>query len=245
MALRIFVADDHEVVRCGICSLIISHSGWEVCGEAGDGREAVEKVSHLKPDIVILDIGMPSLNGLEAARQILHNDPQQKIAILSITDSEQVIHEALKAGANAYISKSDGVKALVAAIEALQENRTYFNSRVGEIVLNGFRNTGKKPPQRASRLRDLTAREREIVHLLAEGKSTKEVAVTLGVSVKTAETHRSNLMRKLGLHCLSELVMYAVRNNIIQVPGEQASGTWGTLRGTNDIGRPSGSHHPS
>ena len=225
MALRIFVADDHEVVRCGICSLLTSHSGWEVCGEAGDGREAVEKVAHLKPDIVILDIGMPSLNGLDAARQILHNEPRQKIAILSVMDSEQVIHEALKAGARAYISKSDGAKALIVAIEALRENRTYFNSRVGEIVLNGFLNTRKMPSRRGSILPDLTAREREIVQLLAEGKSTKEVAVTLGVSVKTAETHRSNLMRKLGLHCLSGLVLYAVRNNIVQVPDKPASGS--------------------
>src|SRR3989440_1846139 len=173
MALRIFVADDHEVVRCGICSLLTSHSGWEVCGEAGDGREAVEKVAHLKPDIVILDIGMPSLNGLDAARQILHNEPRQKIAILSVMDSEQVIHEALKAGARAYISKSDGAKALIVAIEALRENRTYFNSRVGEIVLNGFLNTRKMPSQKAPVLPDLTAREREILQLLAEGKAQK------------------------------------------------------------------------
>src|SRR5437762_858042 len=225
--LRVLVADDHEIVRKGVCSLITSHPGWEVCGEASDGREAVEKVAHLKPDIVILDIGMPSLNGLEATRQILHNDPHQKVAILSVMDSEQVIHEALKAGARAFISKSDGAKDLIFAIEALQQNETYFNSRIGQIVLNGFRNTGKKPAQRASRLRDLTAREREIVQLVAEGKSTKEVAVTLGVSVKTAETHRSNLMRKLSLHCVSELVLYAVRNNIVQVPSEQASGLHG------------------
>src|SRR3989454_8703045 len=227
MALRIFVADDHEIVRPGICSLLTSRSGWEICGEAGDGREAVEKVAHLKPDIVILDIGMPSLNGIEATRQIRHNDPHQKIAILSVMDSEQVIHEALKAGARAYISKYDGAKDLIIPIEALQQNETYFNSRIGQIVLNGFRNTGRKPPQRASRLRDLTAREREIVQLVAEGKSTKEVALTLGVSVKTAETHRSNLMRKLGLHCVSEVVLYAVRNNIVRVPGEQISGPSG------------------
>ena len=136
MALRIFVADDHEIVRRGICALLTSHSVWEICGEASDGREAVEKVAHLKPDIVILDIGMPSLNGIEATRQILHNDPRQKIAILSVMDSEQVIHEALKAGARAYISKSDGAKDLIVAIEALQQNETYFNSRIGQIVLD-------------------------------------------------------------------------------------------------------------
>src|SRR5205814_1116967 len=224
---RIFVADDHEVVRRGLCSLLTSRSGWEICGEAGDGREAVERVAQLKPDIVILDIGMPALNGLEAARQIMRNDPHQKVVILSIMDSEQVIQEALKAGAKAYILKSDGAKDLIVAVEELQQNKTYFNSRILKTVLKGFLGTDKIPPQRAFPLRDLTAREREIVQLLAEGKSTKEVAVTLGVSVKTAETHRSNLMRKLGLHCLSELVLYAVRNNIVQVPGEQASGLHG------------------
>src|SRR5438552_9258009 len=181
MALRIFVADDHEVVRRGLCALLTSHSGWEICGEAGDGREAVEKVTQLKPDIVILDIGMPALNGLEAARQIMRNDPHQNVVILSIIDSEQVIQEALRAGAKAYILKSDGAKDLIVAIEALQLDRTYFNSRIGQIVLNGFLNTGKMPSKRASILPDLTAREREIVQLLAEGKSTKEVAVTLGV----------------------------------------------------------------
>ena len=224
---RILLVDDDARVRRVISTMLSRHSGWEICGEAADGREAVEKVAHLQPDIVILDIGMPALNGLEAARQILHNHPHQKIAILSITDSEQVIQEALRAGAKAYILKSDGAKDLIVAIEALQQNRTYFNSRIGQIVLNGFLNTGKMPSKRASILPDLTAREREIVQLLAEGKSTKEVAVTLGVSVKTAETHRSNLMRKLGLHCLSELVLYAVRNNIVQVPGEQVSGASG------------------
>src|SRR5438445_11936964 len=167
MALRIFVADDHEVVRRGICALLTAHHGWEICGEAADGREAVEKVSHLKPDIVILDIGMPALNGLEATRQILHNDPHQKIAILSITDSEQVIQEALKAGAKAYILKSDGAKDLMVAIEALQQNRTYFNSRIGQIVLNGSLNTGRMPLKRSSLLPELTARETGVVPLLA------------------------------------------------------------------------------
>ena len=161
MALRIFVADDHEVVRRGLCALLTSHSGWEICGEAGDGREAVEKVTQLKPDIVILDIGMPALNGLEATRQIMRNDPHQKVVILSIMDSEQVIQEALKAGAKAYILKSDGAKDLIVAVEELQQNKTYFNSRILKTVLKGFLGTDKIPPQRASPLRDLTARERE------------------------------------------------------------------------------------
>jgi len=226
MALRIFVADDHEVVRRGIRDLLTSRSDWEVCGEAGNGHEAVDNVAQLKPDIVILDISMPGLNGLEATRQILQSDPDQKIAILSITDSEQMIQEALKAGANAYISKSDGAKALIAAIEALQENRTYFNSRVGEIVLNGFLNTRKMPSQKSACLARPDGPRAGDRATISGRKSTKEAA-TLGVSVKTAETHRSNLMRKLGLHCVSELVLYAVRNNIVRVPGEQISGPSG------------------
>ena len=220
--LRIFVADDHEVVRRGICALLTSHPGWQVCGEAADGGEAVEKITQLRPDIVILDIGMPRLNGLEATRQILRNFADQKIAILSITDSEHVIQEALRAGAKAYILKSDAATDLIAAVEALQRNKTYFNSRVEEIVLNGFLNTENRRPK-GSILAELTTRERETVQLLAMGKTTKEVAITLGISEKTAETHRSNLMRKLGLHSVSELVHYAIRNNFIQVSDERNS----------------------
>lgn len=215
--LRVLVADDHEIVRKGVCALIASHPGWEVCGEASDGREAVRKVAQLKPDIVILD--MPSLNGLEATRQILHQNPRQRILILSITESQQTIQEVLTAGARAYVSKSDAAKDLIIALEELQHGRPYFNSQVGQMVLEGFLNARHQTPTKPS-AHNLTAREREIVQLLAEGKSTKEIAITLGLSVKTAETHRSNLMRKLGLHSVGEVVLYAVRNNIVQVAPE-------------------------
>jgi DNA-binding NarL/FixJ family response regulator len=215
--LRVLVADDHEIVRKGVCALITSHPGWEVCGEACDGREAVRKVAQLKPDIVILDIGMPSLNGLEATRQILHHNPKQRILILSITESQQTIQEVLAAGARAYVSKSDAAKDLIIAVEELQHDRPYFNSQVGQMVLDGFLNARQQPPASKPAAPNLTSREREIVQLLAEGKSTKEIAITLGLSVKTAETHRSNLMRKLGLHSVGEVVLYAVRNNIVQV----------------------------
>ena len=223
MALRIFVADDHEVVRRGICALLTSHSDWEVCGEASNGREAVDNVAHLRPDIVILDISMPGLNGLEATRQILQSDPDQKIAILSITDSEQMIQEVLKAGAKAYILKSDAAKDLIAAVEALQRNKTYFNSRIEEIVLRGFLYSGKRPSNWTV-LSDLTNRERQILQLLAGGKSTREVSLILEISVKTAETHRANVMRKLGLHSVSELVLYAIRNKFVRVSGEEIAG---------------------
>jgi len=212
MALRILVADDHEVVRRGLCALLDAHDGWKVCAEASDGRDAVEKAKQLRPDIVILDIGMPSLNGLAAARQILQNDARQRILILTITESEQVVREVLEVGARGFVLKSDAARDLVAAVEALQQHRTFFTSQVGEMVLSGYLHGGQKAPT----LPSLTPREREIVQLLAEGKSTKEVASVLDLSVKTAETHRSNIMRKLNIHSVSELVLYAIRNNIIQ-----------------------------
>lgn len=212
MALRILVADDHEVVRRGLCSLLQSHPGWEVCGEAGDGRDAVARTLQLNPDIVILDIGMPNLNGLAACSQILQKNPRQRILILTITDSERVIREVLEVGARGFVLKSDAARDLIAAVEALEQNRTFFTSHVGEMVLEGFLQNGRKELN----LPKLTPRELEIVQLLAEGKSTKEVACLLNLSVKTAETHRSNIMRKLSIHSVSELVLYAIRNNIIQ-----------------------------
>jgi DNA-binding NarL/FixJ family response regulator len=219
MPFRILVADDHEVVRRGLCSLLQAQPDWEVCGEAGDGREALEKTQKLKPDVVILDIGMPSLNGLEATRQILKAMPHTRVLILTLHDSDQVVREVLNAGARGFLLKSDAARDLVAAVEALRRDKTYFTSKVAAMVLEGYLKNGTpgaQPAAPATRNR-LTPREREIVQLLAEGKSTKEVAVALGLSVKTAETHRSNIMRKLELHSVSDLVLYAVRNNIVHV----------------------------
>ena len=211
------VADDHEVVRKGLVALLQQQPDWQVCGEAGDGRDAVEKAQQLKPDVVILDIGMPSLNGLEATRQILKTNPHARILILTLHDSDQVVRDVLNAGARGFLLKSDAARDLVAAVEALRRDKTYFTSKVASMVLEGYLkgSTGLAPAP-VSRNR-LTPREREIVQLLAEGKSTKEVAVALGLSVKTAETHRSNIMRKLQLHSVSDLVLYAVRNNIVHV----------------------------
>ena len=214
--LRILIADDHEIVRQGIRALLKSHPGWEVCGEATNGREAVEMTTQLKPDIVILDIGMPNLNGLVATRQIVQTEPQVKVLILTMHESDQVVREVLEAGARGYLLKSDAGRDLTTAIEAIQHNKTFFTSKIAEMVLENVRRARTKPD---GGIKDvLTAREREVVQLLAEGKSTKEVAVVLGLSVKTAETHRSNIMRKLDIHSVSELVLYAVRNNIVQVP---------------------------
>jgi len=216
-AFHILVADDHEVVRKGLVSLLQAQPEWQVCGEAGDGREAVEKALQLKPDVVILDIGMPSLNGLEATRQILKANPQARVLILTLHDSDQVVREVLNAGARGFLLKSDAARDLVAAVEALRHDKTYFTSKVAAMVLEGYLKGGTPGVAVSSGRNRLTPREREIVQLLAEGKSTKEVAVALGLSVKTAETHRSNIMRKLQLHSVSDLVLYAVRNNIVHV----------------------------
>ncbi len=215
--LRILVADDHEIVRRGLVSLLKSHPGWDVCGEAQDGRQAVDKAKELKPDIVILDIGMPNLNGLEAARQMQRDNPQAKVLILTITDVDEVVRAVLDAGARGFVLKSDAARDLVAAVEALQSNKTFFTSRVADMVLGGYLGRTRPTPESDAVLPTLTPREREIVQLLAEGKSSKEVASHLNLSVKTAETHRSNIMRKLNLHSVSGLVLYAVRNNMVQV----------------------------
>jgi DNA-binding NarL/FixJ family response regulator len=218
MKLRILIADDHEVVRRGLSSLLQAQEGWEVCAEASDGREAVEKAKLLKPDCVILDIGMPNLNGLAATRQLTQHDPTLKIIVLTITDSDHVIREALDAGARGFVLKSDAVRDLVSAIEALQRGQMFFTPRVNEMVLAGFLEKGTAVPRGVlPKFPNLTPREREVIQLLAEGKSSKEVATLLNLSTKTAETHRSNIMRKLGFHSIRDLVLYAVKNDIIQV----------------------------
>ncbi len=214
--VRILVTDDHEVVRRGLRALLEAQPGWEVCGEAGDGREAINKAKQLKPDIVILDISMPGLNGLDAARQILKGVPSAKVLILTMHESEQMVREVLDAGARGYLLKSDAGRDLVAAVDALRRHKTFFTSRVAEMVLHGYLKGGAAAPEKKPSRDRLTPREREIVQLLAEGKSSKEVAVSLGLSVKTAETHRANIMRKLDLHSISDLVRYAVRNNIVE-----------------------------
>jgi DNA-binding NarL/FixJ family response regulator len=213
--VRILVADDHEVVRKGVCSLLETHPGWTVVGEATTGRDAVKKAEKLKPDVVVLDYSMPELNGLEAIRQILKAVPQAEVLVLTMHDSEQVTRHVLAAGARGYVLKSDAALNLVAAVEALRQHKPFLTAAVSEMVFRDF--------QKSSRSEDslpgdrLTQREREIVQLLAEGKSNKEVASLLGISIKTAETHRRNVLGKLNLHSISDLVHYAIRNKIIEI----------------------------
>jgi DNA-binding NarL/FixJ family response regulator len=217
--LRILIADDHDVARRGIRSLLEVHPGWEICGEAKDGREAVECATKMKPDLVLLDIGMPGLNGLDAARQIHAVCPETRILILTMHDTEQLVREVLAVGARGYLLKSDSARDLVAAVEALQNHRTFFTTRVAQLVLDGYLHpsNGDGNGNGHSGRHLLTPREREVIQLLAEGKTSKEVAVILDLSVKTAETHRTNLMRKLDLHSVADLTLYAVRNSIVQV----------------------------
>jgi DNA-binding NarL/FixJ family response regulator len=211
--VRILVADDHEVVRRGVCALLEGHAGFQVCDEAVDGREAVDKARRSLPDVVILDIGMPGLNGFDAARQIRKVSPDSEVLILTMHESEQVIREVLAAGARGYVLKSDAGRDLLAAVEALSHHKTFFTSSVAEMVLQKYLEANPEVAKRE--VSSLTPREREVVQLVAEGRSNKEVATILNISVKTAETHRTNIMRKLDCHSLSELVRYAIRNKII------------------------------
>lgn len=211
---RILIADDHDIVRQGICAIIARHHGLEVCGEAADGREAIAKARDLKPDIIVIDIAMPMLNGLAATKQITQEFPGIKVLVLSMYDSEQVVHDVLEAGAFGYLLKSDAARDLIAALDALQHDRPFFTNKVSEMVLELFL---RRPAGFEGKERALTSREREVIQLVAEGKTTKQIAESLGLSAKTADKHRANLMRKLKVHSVSELVLYAIRNNIVRV----------------------------
>src|SRR5579862_5246982 len=215
--LRILIADDHDLMRRGLKALLESRPGWTICAEAHTGREAVAKAEELRPDIVILDITMPELNGVEAARRILKGSPNTEILVLSVHYSDQLIRDILDAGVRGYIVKSDSDRDLVVAVEALSNHKPFFTPRATELILNNFNTKGGPISELPETIGDrLTSREREIVQLLSEGKSSKEVASALSISVKTAETHRANIMRKLEIHSVSELVRYAVRNQIIE-----------------------------
>jgi DNA-binding NarL/FixJ family response regulator len=213
--LRILVADDHELMRRGLKAVLESRPGWTVCGEATSGHEAVAKAGELRPDVVILDVCMPSLNGVEATRQIRKVSPRSEVLILSVHHSDQLIRDILEAGARGFLVKADPDADVITAVNSLANRKPYFTSYATEMLLNGrFRETSAGDSAAVPGER-LTPREREVVQLLAEGKTSKEVATTLDISTKTAETHRSNIMRKLEFHSVSEIVRYAVRNEMI------------------------------
>ncbi|MDP9099995.1 MAG: response regulator transcription factor [Verrucomicrobiota bacterium] len=213
--LRILVADDHEIVRQGVRKLAEERPEWEVCGEAADGRSAVALAEELKPDVVIVDLGMPELGGLEATRQIKRSLPQTEVLIFTGQEDEQLIHDVFTAGARSYILKNDIGRHLIAAIEALGQHKHYFTNRTSEVIFARYLD-GRSGPGN-DKMEGLTPREREIVQLLAEGKSNKEVASVLGISIKTAETHRATIMRKLNFDSFADLVRYAIRRKIIEL----------------------------
>jgi DNA-binding NarL/FixJ family response regulator len=216
-SLRLLVADDHDIVRNGVRTLLEEKPGWEVVAEAADGREAVEKAKLVRPDVTILDLNMPELNGLEAAREILRS-VSTKVLILTMCHSDQLIRQVLEAGAQGYLLKSDAAGDLVSAVDALRQNKTFFTFKVAQILLEGY--LGRPPKENGDNSNGkkglrLTARQNEILQLLVEGKSSRAVGAALNITVKTAETHRANIMRRLDCHSVSDLVRYAVRNHII------------------------------
>lgn len=211
--IRILVADDHDVVRQGLTSLLGRRPDWQVCAEASNGREAVKLTERFRPNVAILDLSMPELNGLEATRQIRKVSPETEILVFSMYENEQFVRELLSAGARGYVLKSDVATQLVLAVETVARHKPFFTSEIAEKVLVGFLKFGEVETQDTSSV--LTAREREIVQLLAESKSNKEISTLLGISVKTVQTHRATIMRKLGINSIVDLVHYAIRNNLV------------------------------
>jgi DNA-binding NarL/FixJ family response regulator len=212
--LRILIADDHGLVRRGARSILDSQPGWKVIGEAANGREAVEKAIELKPDVAVVDIGMPELDGVEVARQIRAAVPDTKVLVLTMHESDQMVRHALAAGAHGYVLKSDLTEVLPKAVKVVSEGKRFLTPKVSEIVVKGFLKTRSHHQQAERGAEYATPREMEIICLLAKGKTNKQIAALLGIAVRTVETHRSNVMLKLGLHSLADLIHYAIREGL-------------------------------
>ena len=210
--LRILIADDHEIIRRGLRELLQQDEGWEICAEASDGRQAVELAQKTRPQVAVLDLSMPELNGLEATRYIKEALPNTEVLIFTMHEREEQTHEVLDAGARGYLLKTDAARHIVAAVEALAEHRPYFTWKVARTMLDTDLARESTPT-----FIHLTPREREVFKLLAEGRSNKTVSALLGISVKTVETHRAMVMKKLGIKSVAELVRYAIRNGVIRV----------------------------
>ena len=213
MPLRILVVDDHAVVRRGVRSLLESHEGWEVCGEATTGRDAVEQSRQLRPDVVVMDLSLPELNGLDATRQILKDAPETEVLVLTMHQSEELARDVLQAGARGYILKSDADENLIAAVDSLRQHKPFLTSTVAEFVLDDYVRRGEAA-QETQAAASVTAREREVIQLVAEGQSNKEAASTLGISVKTVEAHREHIKQKLSLKNSSELLRLAMEDSL-------------------------------
>jgi DNA-binding NarL/FixJ family response regulator len=214
--LRILIVDDHAVVRRGVRALLESHPGWTVVAESTSGRDAVELAARLKPDIVVMDLGLPDMNGLDATTEITKLSPSTEVLVLTMHQSEELARAVLKAGARGYVLKSDADDNLITALETLAQHKPFLTAKVTEFVLDDYLRRADTEEADLS-VAALTSRERQIIQLLTEGKSNKEAAAILDLSVKTIEAHRSNVMRKLRLRTFTDLVRYAIRNKITQV----------------------------
>jgi DNA-binding NarL/FixJ family response regulator len=223
MSCRILVADDHELVRRGIEALFETNAELRVCASVADGYEAVLKADKLRPEIVILDSGMPRLNGISAARRILRQHPALKIILFAPEMSNTLVRLTLSAGIKGLVFKTDPLYDLLEAVNVVRRGGTFFSGKAGNLILAGYLENSRGDSSATARAHqapngELSLREIETAQLLAEGKCSKEIAVILGLSLHTAETHRSNLMRKLGIHSVAPLVLYSIRTNIIEVP---------------------------
>ena len=217
MKIRILLADDHEVIRDGLRALLEKQPDFEVVGVAGAGRETVEMAQQLEPDVIIMDINMPNMTGIEATRQIKANSPNIKILTLSVHSRSSLIGQMIKAGASGYLPKSSAAKELIEAIRTVMKNRTYISPKVMDSVVEYLHNEpdGQSTPSTA-----LTPREREVLNLIADGKTTKEISVCLHLSEKTIESHRHNIMDKLGVRSIAELTKYAIREGLSSLEPE-------------------------
>ena len=215
MSIRILLVDDHKIVRDGLRTLIEKEPGMEVVGEARNGREGLKLTRKLLPDVTIMDITMPDMNGIDATRSILEEHPEIKVIALSMHSDRRLVSGMLEAGASGYLLKDSAFEELARAVHAVMAHQTYLSPSITDIVIKRF--IGKSTSVERSVFTDLTKREREVLQLLVEGMSTKEVASSLNVSVKTIETHRANIMDKLDIHSISELVKYAIREGLTSI----------------------------
>jgi len=218
MSCRVLLVDDHDVVRLGLRALLRSLPDVIVCGESADGLDAIEKAYQLKPNIIIMDLGIPRANGVIVAQRLLASRPGQKVLIFGEVESGAIMRTLLHAGIQGWVSKTDPALDILSAVEALQLNRMYFTALVGEVILDEYLHAHIPSSTSEQLKKSLTLREKEVTQLLAEGKATKEIATILGISFRTAATHRMNLMRKLRVHNIAELTLYAVSHQMVEAP---------------------------
>jgi DNA-binding NarL/FixJ family response regulator len=213
--LRVLIADDHDLIRRGVRDLLATRTGWEVVGEACNGKDAVQQAVRLKPDVVILDFSMPELNGPGAAAQITANLPETGVVVLTMHDSDHVMREVLQAGARGLVLKSDADRDLVEAVESVARKRHFLTKRLSDLMLSEYISGTALTVEGKSKVTDLTERERDVVRLLADGLSNKEAAARLQISSRTVESHRININRKLNFDSIAQLVRYAIRHGIV------------------------------